>query len=229
MNIISCIGTTVKDVLRWLHALANWLREASLVWVTALVLATAGLGAFWLRSEPAFRWIGLFLQLLGIATVAWNIRGTRTLFGRPSAVALAAQWLRRRPRFRPPVNVAVAGGTLGRLSSRARVDVWSDADPHAASALEARIDAAEKNLSRLRDRLNDLKLETELNLERQVYALEQEKRERANDDKNIRDKLETAQAGGLQISVVGVVWLVVGVIMSTIPGELACLAHSFLP
>jgi hypothetical protein len=119
--------------------------------------------------------------------------------------------------------------SIGIVGVRARGDIWHNADPHAASVLEGRVDAAEKNLSRLRDRLNSLELETAKDLERQVDALEQEKRERANEDKNIRDKLETAQAGGSQISVVGVVWLVAGVIMSTIPGELACLANSFFP
>jgi hypothetical protein len=229
MSVLSRIGTTVKDLLRWLHALWHWLREPHLVWATVLVLAVAGVGAFWLRSEPAFRRIGLGLQLLGSATVAWNIRGTRTLFDRPGTFALAAQWWRRRPRFRSSVVVAVGAGSIRISGGRPRVDIWHSADPNAASALETRLDAAEKNLSRIRDRLDELEQETTRSLQRQVNALEQEKRDRADDYRNARDKLEAAQAGGLHISVVGVVWLVAGVIMSSIPGELACLAGFVFP
>jgi hypothetical protein len=227
VSILTRIGNWLKDFLRWLFALWRWLREPRLVWLTTFILAIAAVGAFWLRSEPAFRWTGLGLQLLGIATVAWNIRGTRTLFGRAGTFAGAAQWWNQRPKFRASVAIAVGAGSTAISGGRARLDIWYNADPDAA--IEARIDAAEKNLSRLRDRLNEFEQETEKSLARQTNALEQEKQARTSDDKDIREKLEAAQVGGLHISVAGVVWLVGGVIMSTVPGELACLANFLFP
>jgi hypothetical protein len=229
---MSRISTTVKDALRWLYALSKYLlQELPLVVivVTSIVLLIALAIAFWVRSEPAFRWSGLALQLLGTATVAWNIHGTRTLFHLAGVFALAAQSWQRRPRFRPPpVNFSVAT-MMPEFNFSARLDTWHYADPNAASALEARLDAAEKNLTSTRDRLNKLEERTTQSLQQHANALEQEKLDRANDAKNVRDELKVAQAGGLHISVVGVLWLVAGVIMSTIPSELACLAGYLFP
>jgi len=114
--------------------------------------------------------------------------------------------------------MSVSGG-------RARVDIWYNADPNAECALEARLDAAEKNIIRLRERLHEVDLEMEQKTQQQAEALKEEKQERANEDKNIRNSLETAQTRPLHISAMGVAWLVAGVVMSTVPSELACLAH----
>jgi hypothetical protein len=212
---MSALNRIVNYLLRWLR----WLGKPRLGWVPVLVLAIAVVGAFWLRSEPAFRRIGLVLQLLGIATVAWNIRGTRALFGRPGAFV---QWWHEHPRW-SWVVVADAAGGIEFLGRRPRVDIWHNAD--ADAALEARLDAMGKNLSWVRDRLNEFQQETEKDLEQQTNALEQEKRVRASDDKGIHEKLVAAQIGGLNISVAGMWWLVVGVIMSTVPSESVCLAN----
>ena len=133
----------------------------------------------------------------------------------------------QRPIFRASVAIAVGAGGIAISGGRARLDIWYNADPDAA--IEARIDAAEKNLSRLRDRLNEFEQETEKSLARRTKALEQEKQDRASGDKDIREKLEAAQVGGLYISMAGMWWLVAGVIMSTVPSELACLANFLLP
>jgi hypothetical protein len=87
----------------------------------------------------------------------------------------------------------------------------------------------EKNLIRVKDQLHELERETEKRLEQQIKALEQEKQDRANVDEDIREKLKTSAVGGLHISAVGVVWLFVGVIMSTGSIELAHLSQRFLP
>jgi hypothetical protein len=182
--------------------------------------------AIWLRSEPAFRWTGLCLQLIGIFTVAWNIRDTGERFGRPGPLALAAQWLRRRPRISSSViSVGLAEG-FSVSGGKARLDIWHNAS--SGADLEARLDVVEKNLARVRDQLHELERETEKRLERQINALEQEKQVRANDDEDIRGKLKSSAVGGLHISTVGVVYLFVGVIMSTGSTELADLSQRFI-
>ncbi len=222
-SILSRIKTMATDALRWLRVFLRWFMEPRLLWWTFLVLLIAGTGVCMGRSEAGFRWIGLVLQLLGVGTVAWNIHGTRRLFDRPAIVTEAVQWLRRVPRFRASTTVLTATGHLGLSFGRARLDIWHNADPSAA--LEARLDAAEKNLSGMRDRLKELERETEHRLLQQTIALEAEKQARATEDKNIRDKLKTAQVEGLHISTMGIVWLIAGVIMSTVSSELAYLAN----
>jgi hypothetical protein len=89
---------------RWLLAFGRWLlelREHHLFWFTVGGNLAAVAVAFLLGSERAFRVTGLVLQLIGIATVALNIRGTRSQFDRPGTIALASQWLRRFLRSAP--------------------------------------------------------------------------------------------------------------------------------
>lgn len=229
MGGLSRINGAAKYAVGWAHAHWRWLGELYPFWITVFVLATPVFFAIRLENESAFRSAGLSLQLLVIGTVVWNIRDTRALFDRPSSFQIAARWLRRRPRFAAPTIIRAGTASLRLQGGRARLDIWHGADPNAASALEARLDATERNLIRVRDRLNELEQETERNLQQQTDSLNKGKQERANEDNGIRDRLAAAQVGSLYISAMGVTWLVAGVVMSTIPSELAFLAKTFLP
>jgi hypothetical protein len=226
MSALRRFGVEAKKWVRWLLALCRWLLEPRLFWITVLALGIAVIAAIWLRSEPAFRWIGLFLQLIGVFTVAWNIRDTGEQFDRPGFLALAAQWLRRRPRISSSVAISMGAIESGDFAvGRARLDMWHNAG---SDAVEARLDAVEKNLTRVRDQLHELERETEKRLEQQIKALEQEKQDRAKVDEDIREKLKTSAVGGLHISTVGVVCLFMGMIMSTGSIEWANLSQRFI-
>ena len=227
MNTLPGIFAALKNSFRWFRALGGWLGEPRLLWFTAFALAAAIIGAFWIGSERAFRLIGLALQLVGIATVAWNIRGTRTLFARPGFLTLVAQWLHRRPKFNPPPITAVMSATQAAQILSGRAEVWHNAE--SGATLHVRTDAIEKNLSRLRDRLNDFEREVRKDLRQHADALERESLVRANHDNAIDEKLEVAQVGGLHISAAGVAWLVLGVIMSTASVEWALFAKALFP
>jgi hypothetical protein len=89
--------------------------------------------------------------------------------------------------------------------------------------MEVRVNDLEKNMAFIRDSLSELQKQIDANMDRQIEALDQEKQTRARSDQQISNKLEVAQVSGLHVSMMGVVWLVVGVIMSTSSIELACL------
>jgi hypothetical protein len=56
---------------------------------------------------------------------------------------------------------------------------------------------------------------------KQTDALKQEQQIRSDEDQHIRAKMELTNTGGLHISAMGALWLAIGVIMSSIPSELA--------
>jgi hypothetical protein len=227
MSALRRFGVEAKKWVRWLLALCRWLLEPRLFWITVFALGIAVIAAIWLRSEPAFRWVGLSLQLIGVFTVARNIRDTGEQFDRPGFLALAAQWLRRRPRIGSSVT-ALSGGAAGLAVSggKARADIWHNAS--SGADLEARLDAVEKNLTRVRDQLHELEQQTDKRLEQQVNALEQEKQVRAKVDEDVLEKLKTSAVRGLHISTVGVVCLFMGMIMSTGSIEWAKLSQRFI-
>jgi hypothetical protein len=61
----------------------------------------------------------------------------------------------------------------------------------------------------------------EKSFDQQTESVKQEKLAQTMETEAIRQKLEAVQVGGLHISAIGVVWLVVGVCMSTSSIELA--------
>ena len=210
----------MRKLLLWFKALLHWLVAARLLWLTIAVVAAAlVLGLRKGTDEATIRITGLFLQLLGIGTVAWGIRVTRKFFGRPSIFTLARYWFSRFPSFSGRTITASASIQGISLTANARAHVWRDLDPDAT--IEDRIKALEDNLQDVNQRLCSTQSEIDRSFRVEAENLKREQDPRSKADQEIREKLEATETGGLHISAMGVLWLSVGVIMSTIPTELA--------
>lgn len=209
-----------RTLFSWIRALWFWLTEPRHFWLATFVVALA-LG-FTLRrgvTEPEVRITGMLLQILGIGTVAWGIRETRALFGRPTLMAQFRAWLHRFPVYGGRVvsasaNITVPGASLharGYVSTAARSNV----------SVEERIDALEKNVKLITERIDETQSEMDQRFRSHADLLKQEEHARAREDQAIGEKLEATETGGLQISAMGALWLFVGVTLSTAAPEIA--------
>src|SRR4051794_37696568 len=101
-------------LLTWLKALWPWLKETASVAVFALGFVIVIAIALWWPCEPALRYAGLALQILGILTVAWDIKETRKHFQHPTFLTRAKQWWHRHPKWRHDTTLVIgtAHGTL---------------------------------------------------------------------------------------------------------------------
>ena len=104
------------------------------------------------------------------------------------------------------------------MTGNARAHMWSN--PGLDATMAERIKALEENLQDVNQRLCSIQNEIDQSFRKQTEVLKHEQDTRAKADQEIREKLEATETGGLHISAMGVLWLVVGVIMSTIPTEL---------
>ena len=121
-----------------------WLKEARFAWLTIGVIGIALMMS--LRphtSEPTIRLTGLFLQLLGIGTVAWGISETRTLFGHPSFASKIMGWLGRFPLRKRNIILSASGTSFATASSNARGHVKNNPGPN--PTIDARVVALERN------------------------------------------------------------------------------------
>jgi hypothetical protein len=210
----------MRRMFAWLKALFRWLAEASLAWLALLVVVVALLAS--LRHgaiETEIRVAGLFLQWLGIGTVAHGLHKTRKLFQRPSVTELIRGWLSRFPRWRQHAVVGVGGVVAGVGGVSGRAYGWSNMDP--AAPIEARLEAVIRNVDGLNQRLLQLQTEMDSELRSHSKALREEQQLRAKDDRELQLRLEAAETGGIHISFIGVVWLFVGVLLSTVAPEIA--------
>jgi hypothetical protein len=170
-------------------------------------------------TEPIVRWTGLFLQLLGIGTVITGIEQTRRLFDHPSLLSIAMSWLREFPPYKRNVVLGAAAGILGMAGAKARGYVTSNPPPNAS--IEERVASLERNVGHLNKRIDEAFDELDKTQSEQTGALEKEKQERAAEDTRIASKLETSGTGGLHISAIGALWLLIGVTLGTGSVEIA--------
>ena len=204
----------------WLTRLARWIAKARLFWLAIGVLVTAGVVA--LRpgtTEPLVRWTGLFLQLLGIATVIIGIEQTRRLFNHPSLLSIAEAWFRGFPPFKRKIVMGAGAGAVGMAGMKGRGYVTST--PPANANIEERVASLERNVGHLNKRIDDAFQVLDKAESDQKAALEREKQERLAEDTKIASKLETSGTGGLHVSAIGVLWLLIGVTLGTGSVEIA--------
>jgi hypothetical protein len=204
----------------WLKAVWRWLLAARLFWLTSLVVfgslvIALGRGT----TEPRIRLTGLALELLGTSTVALGIRQTREFYGKPGLFAIATEWLRRVPRLTGRVvtgSIVLTAGpvTLTASGHAARLTV-------SRPNLEDRVAALEAELRELDVRQDETRHFVEKEIRDRQSALEAERQARMKEEEDIRTKLELSDTGGLNLSVTGLVWLAVGLCLSTASVEIA--------
>ena len=206
----------------WLHRLWTWLSEVPTFWTFATVLVGAvSLPVLVLpATEDALRIAGLLLQLLGIAVVAYTLRGRGKLFGRLPVLTFARDWFARIPRFRPKTIVLEASACASAsASASADATVWRG--PRIDQPIEAQLDAIRENLATVRDQLTKLESRTSGRLAQITDAIEAERSQRTVQLRENREKIEELATSSLYLEVAGIAWLVSGVVLATIPAELS--------
>lgn len=210
----------MQKVVTQLRAIWQWFADIRYVLLAFAVIGMALVVS--LRpntSEAIIRLTGLVLQLLGILTIAWGISETRALFGYPSLTLKIRKWLNRFPFLpRKPINATLNASALVLTgNARAYVTHASGENP----TVEARIDALERNVVLINERINSIYQEMDKEMRNVTDKIRREEETRRTEDLSIRKRLEAAGAGGIHISAIGASWLFVGVILSTVAPEIA--------
>lgn len=133
-----------------LRRIPGWMWEVRYFWLASALTAAAVAVASFLRTEAAFRWTGLALQLAGGLTVWWAIAETHQSFGHPSFISRAKKWLRKFPLLKQPPIVLRSSGVSQMNLTAGDLDMRHRLGPEAS--IEQRIAALQKDFDRLYDR-----------------------------------------------------------------------------
>lgn len=207
----------------WISQMWAWLVEASgpfrflvltILGLSPMVLAWAFLPA---QTEMGVRFSGMLLQLLGISAVVKDIDSKFRLFGRSRAILSIREWWCRRPcKIRGKVVQASIGFSLG-LSHKSR----GLARLHADAPVDQRLTLLEHQVENIHIEL--IALEGEL--KKDLRKLDDDWKRRCDslreEIKNFSDLLYESQSGGLYLALGGVVWIALGVVATSVPGEIA--------
>lgn len=202
------------------QACGRWLFEPRLVWVAlVIVVAAVGLCVRPGATELHVRMIAAALQLLGVGQVAWGIRETRKLFGRPGVVEWTRAWWDRRPTRARRVHVGAGHVALGSLKANVRGTV--DRKPDPSAPLEQRIATLERRTDLLDERITEAVAEIDRVEREHGDGLRSETQSREEADDATRKFVESTQTGGLALSTAGAVILAVGIVLGSFPERIA--------
>lgn len=183
----------------------------------SIVLGLVGGGS---TPSALVRYAGTWLQLFGLGTVALGLSQVRSSFGRPSVLQRGAAWIKSFAAAfltPPPTTVQAQAAGSSFVVGRAR----SILKPVPGATLEQRIQALESGLDRLREETDTTESELRTQIQTLKRLLSEEGRARQTEAKSIAAKLEELAVGGLYLEIVGVTWLALGVIGTSIPEEVA--------
>ncbi|MGH7515085.1 MAG: hypothetical protein ACREOQ_19440 [Gemmatimonadales bacterium] len=178
------------------------------------------------NPEDLNRYAGMGLQLCGLVLVARGIADTRQLFGKPSLWERVKAWRRALvAALRGPQSVH---GTVAMTGTSTMLAVGSVVLVKLGQSLDARVEELERRIGELHDALDALRgavqreaVERTAEIAREVAALRAELA-------GVRGLMEDYAAGGLSLEMAAFVWLVVGTLVSSLPGELAGIANGVL-
>ena len=211
-----------KRLWQWLRAIARWLWDGRDGWGPLLVVITiifaASSGAKVL--DDGLRYAGLFLQILGVVTVAIGLRDRRQTFQKLGFLRLFLLWLERFPRYAPKPHVISAQGIAsGSAFGSAYVFEWHGIPDDAT--IEDRLTVLQRNLDTVKQLALDAQKQAQEEAAKLQSKLEKESHERETSERALGAKLESVGAGNLHLEAAGVFWLIVGIILGTAPSEMA--------
>ncbi|HEV8608874.1 MAG TPA: hypothetical protein VGS98_02230 [Thermoanaerobaculia bacterium] len=212
--------------VRW-RALLSEIRNGwpAGLFIGGLLVASMIGWLIWWRVRPvtaadSIRYAGTLLELFGLVLVAIGLSDVRRLFGRLSilvkiqgSLSRAGAAIRSHP-ITGSGAVAIGGAQVsarGRTFHRAR----EGASPEErVSMLEKGLDSALEELDRAVQRVENQFAATR-------ESIQHESRERAADNQRVSQKIEEFAVGGLHLEIVGLSWLILGMIATNLAGEIA--------
>lgn len=183
------------------------------MWVSLCLLA-GGLVAWWLapHTQTTVRRIGLAYEVLGVAVVIVEMARAMKKHGVAWPHVRLLRFIRDTPIFQRVVSgsveIALSGVSATGMVGQPVVAVVSQ-------SLEQRVDSLERRVTSLDDRLG--KLDSRIGKEEgaRAAAVAAEANTREQGDKHLREAIKAIEVGSLELSLLGILWLLVGMVLTT--------------
>jgi hypothetical protein len=210
----------MRRLYNWILHWLRWLFVSPWpFWICVIVIVAAGLFAWvcpWHDTESRMRWAGTALQLAGLVLTAVGILQTRALFHLPSPAAILRGWFAERPKWRTEARLEAS--TVG-LTMRGFAPHLSKS-PGADRPIDERIAWLVAQLDKLEQQIGvSLRQVTDA----AAAQVSEERNARIAEDAEINKRLKLSATGGLNLSAVGLIWLVLGTVLAGFAPELAAL------
>lgn len=200
----------------------RWAMQKKLFWWNCLfAVCTAGVPYFWPapdQSDFRIRTLGMIFQIIGVATVWFDLTATARSFGKQGYLRATWDWIRA-GLFGRNIVVCLSGNAMATSGGRARIKQRQTIASNVRQlqrieALENFVVQVDRDLD---DAVNEIyRSETEL-----LAIIKSETAERKVAVGEVDTRLKEASTGNTSLLSFGVVWLGVGVVLATWSPEIA--------
>lgn len=209
----------LKRLQCYMKEMINWLLEARLALLFGSILLLAGLISFYTwPTEQSIRITGYALQLLGMVFAIRGVMIIREYFGHPTIKSMLISWLKRIPKWRKRGKFISSSVSTSINVKVGNLESWSRDKPE--ETLEKRLEAVLEKLDILRmtqenhsDEISKIKIE-----HKNYYETQKNEIITVKNELNI--KLEKIHTDDILVSLIGLIWLTVGLTLSTLSFEI---------
>ncbi|MBK5276130.1 MAG: hypothetical protein JJE30_13915 [Desulfuromonadales bacterium] len=198
------------------------IKRAWPIWVAVAGVALCWIIAYFLAANltKQILYAGAGLQFIGLATVAIGVRELRKQFKKPSMLESVRNWFQLvRSAFRKLQHLhadCMSSASMILGGGLAKVEVH-----RANPTLEMRIEELEKGLISLREEHGKSISNLENNVSRVESLVHDENNKRQANYEELRGNLENVAVGGIHLELVGLLWMLLGMLGTSIQSELA--------
>ncbi len=213
--------TTIIGPKPYLRRLCRWLfMEAPSAWGMTLFVAVSLMLAVIIHTEASYRYCGLWLQAIGISAVIYDVHRTRMHFGRSGLLAPFRTWIKTIPRYRGRVYQVGAPTGVITSASAAGAGTAGKPSPSPDRSLEDRVAELETAVANLTQKFATFRQDTAQKHSNLIEAFEHDRSKRSQEAAAARNFFELIQLGNGHNAVVGAIFLMTGLVTSTLSTEL---------
>jgi hypothetical protein len=212
--------TARGETMDWVRRKWSWAAQGRLFWLNCLlallcILVVVLAIVQWPPPrclDVAARLLALLLQIIGITTVWWNLRSAARHFGKDGLFRRTWKWLKA-GFIRGDVTVAAGVGEIAAFTSKARATVRPTVKP--GEALAERVANLEKYVEQIDADLGSAYREIDRQRAELNAMLKAESEERKRLESALNRDLAEVAAGNYAMLLSGVVWLCIGLLLTT--------------
>ena len=196
-----------------------WVHDARLAVLCFLMLTLAGIvSVYTYPTAQTIKISGYILQLMGMVFAIRGVLNIRSHFGHPPLKSLVIIWLQKFPKWKKHATISIKPSTISIKTSWAILDSWTKDNPE--ESIEKRIGAILTNIDSLKATQQESSKQIVPIKENYKTQIELQKQTISNVQEKLSSDLEVVHTSDILVSLVGLVWLTVGITMGTLPIEI---------
>ena len=204
----------------WIKEFLVWISELKELYFFVIVVLFGPIWACWyFEDERSILYIGLVLQLVGSLIAIYLLLKVREYFGLPALRTMFADWLKRHPRWRRPIEGKIGVASENGVALSVKPENWSRDDP--TLEIAERIDRVVRNLEEIIVGQENLFFEVEkIKRESRIFYREVD-HEVEKIKHGVHEERKKFHMGKWGVTFSGLVWILMGLVMTTLPSELS--------